>query len=254
MIDAEFVESIKGLAQEAAKTEIIEVASRKYTVRDLKPVKDPMPEALRVTSLAGIVDYVKSNFDQKHVGRFQGDEPQQTNSFPFLGAIHVIGPREVHLLGPISGDFLQRPVYLKAVWDQDIFPFDQWLDQEKFILSVQSMIMPTDARDQLLSLAGNVTDIMKAEFADDGVSQTVTVQTGVVKKENVTLPNPVTLKPYRVFTEVDQPEGPFVFRMRREPSVGFRLIEADAGTWKIAAKKAIKTYFQQELPGVPVIL
>lgn len=69
-------------------------------------------------------------------------------------------------------------------------------------------------------------------------------------KEDVIVPNPVTLRPYRTFLEVEQPESKFIFRIR-EGSDGqpmFKLVEADGGLWKYEAVDAIKKYLTENLP------
>ena len=45
-----------------------------------------------------------------------------------------------------------------------------------------------------------------ANYGDDGVSQKATITKGIAGKEDVIVPNPVTLRPYRTFLEVEQPE------------------------------------------------
>ena len=61
------------------------------------------------------------------------------------------------------------------------------------------------------------------------------------------VPNPVTLCPYRTFLEVEQPESQFVFRIKDEGGVQFKLVEAEGGMWKNEAMHLIKNYFLSEL-------
>lgn len=78
-----------------------------------------------------------------------------------------------------------------------------------------------------------------------------TITKGIAGKEDVIVPNPVTLRPYRTFLEVEQPESKFIFRIR-EGSDGqpmFKLVEADGGLWKYEAVDAIKKYLTENLPG-----
>ena len=66
------------------------------------------------------------------------------------------------------------------------------------------------------------------------------------------VPNPVTLRPYRTFTEVTQPESEFVFRMKDDSmSVYCALFEADGGAWKREAMKNIKEHLEVELVDLP---
>ena len=90
-----------------------------------------------------------------------------------------------------------------------------------------------------------------AQYSDDGVTQKATIKTGLASKGAAIVPNPVTLKPYRTFLEVDQPASDFIFRMKEySGSIGCALFEADGGAWKIEAMQNIKTYLQKELEGL----
>ena len=102
----------------------------------------------------------------------------------------------------------------------------------------------------ILAVAGNVENKTVANYGDDGVSQKATITKGIAGKEDVIVPNPVTLRPYRTFLEVEQPESKFIFRIR-EDSDGqpmFKLVEADGGLWKYEAVDAIKKYLTVSLP------
>ena len=71
------------------------------------------------------------------------------------------------------------------------------------------------------------------------------------KFADVVVPNPVRLKPYRTFAEVDQPESNYVFRISEQnddkKTPIFKLVEADGGLWKNEAMQNIKKYLEVEL-------
>jgi len=58
--------------------------------------------------------------------------------------------------------------------------------------------------------------------------------TGVAAVENINLPNTVTLKPFRTFAEVSQPESEFVLRLKEGNRVG--LFEADGGARELNSR------------------
>lgn len=97
----------------------------------------------------------------------------------------------------------------------------------------------------MLKLVGNVKEEAVNTIGDDGVSQSVVAKMGVATVGNVKVPNPVLLKPYRTFVEVEQPESNFIFRMRKGPECA--LFEADGGAWKLEAIDNIKEYLTAEL-------
>ena len=97
----------------------------------------------------------------------------------------------------------------------------------------------------MLNYASAIKIDKGAEIADNGISQVTTIKTGVSTLAHAKAPNPVTLKPYRTFLEVDQPESKFVFRINDTP--GCALFEADGGIWRAAAKENIAEYLHNNL-------
>lgn len=69
-------------------------------------------------------------------------------------------------------------------------------------------------------------------------------------KGEALIPNPVVLKPYRTFLEVDQPESAFIFRMKEGHGVECAIFEADGGAWMMEAMQNIKAYLEKELEGM----
>lgn len=69
--------------------------------------------------------------------------------------------------------------------------------------------------------------------------------------ENILDPNPVSLRPYRTFTEVEQPSSSFIFRAKTGPR--FALMEADGGAWRSKAMKNIKAFLEFEVKDLHVI-
>ena len=98
-----------------------------------------------------------------------------------------------------------------------------------------------------MQVAGNIKSGTTASYSDDGVSQKTTIKAGV-ELSDVIVPNPVALRPYRTFAEIEQPESNYVFRiMDNDRGPGFKLVEADGGLWKNATMNRIKEYLEFEL-------
>lgn len=74
---------------------------------------------------------------------------------------------------------------------------------------------------------------------------TLTMKSGVASLAKATAPNPVTLRPYRTFTEVAQPSSQFVLRINKDAELA--LFEADGGKWKLEAIKNIADYLKTGL-------
>ena len=226
-----------------APAQEIKLNGRTYTTGSIFKVGRPLPDPLRVKTLTAIVDYLKSNVD----------------SLGFSNLIcHIESPASVKIYSGLLGDFNERDLYIEANLEQLQLKFNTYLSGETFNVLLQSCFLDypddvTKATDRGLVLAycSSVREVAEGVTLDDGVTQAVTVKKGIAAVENVTLPNPVTLRPYRTFTEVEQPASQFVFRAAEGPE--FMLVEADGGAWKSEAMQNIKKFMEFEVPGLAVI-
>ncbi|POD45916.1 hypothetical protein BKM15_26215 [Pseudomonas syringae pv. syringae] len=207
--------------------ETFEINGQEYSTQQIHKIKAPTPEFLQVNSLSGFVNYLQSKFD--------GDEKLM---------VHVDSPTEVYAFTTFNRDY-DRNHMIKATAMTPNIRFDNWYDAESFNIKLQSCFVQNEDRDVILKVVGNIKEEAVNSFGDDGVSQSVTAKTGVATVSTVVVPNPVALKPYRTFVEVDQPESDFVFRMKSGPHCA--LFEADGGAWKLAAMQNIKEYLSKEL-------
>ena len=133
------------------------------------------------------------------------------------------------------------------------FEYGREYDQESFLVSMQACFAPSDEREDVAKVASNIVSTQEATFSDDGISQQVVMKTGVTKKENAIIPNPVRLIPYRTFLEVEQPESEFVFRITegRGGVPFFKLVAADGGRWEAVAVDNVKSYLVEALADIP---
>ncbi|MEB8647163.1 hypothetical protein P4G62_25330, partial [Bacillus cereus] len=158
--------------------------------------------------------------------------------------IHIVNPTTVSCFTAVNGD-KARSTYIEAQASIPRFNFGNFYDREEFNIALQSGFVQNNHRDIVLQVVGTVVEEDVKEIGDDGVSQAVTVKTGVASRGNAKVPNPVQLSPYRTFVEVEQPESKFVFRMREGARCG--LFEADGGAWKLEAMNNIKEYLNKAL-------
>ncbi|WP_339148375.1 hypothetical protein [Sutcliffiella sp. BMC8] len=198
-----------------------------YTTQRMHLVPEAVATSILVRSLSGLVEYLQSDFDTED---------------PLM--IHVVSPTEVVVFDTLNRDF-NRNVLIKATAMIPAISFDRWYDAEDFNIKLQSVFVKNEDRDVMLKVVGNIKEEAVNTVGDDGVSQSVVAKTGVASVGNVLVPNPVLLKPYRTFVEVDQPASDFIFRMKSGPSCA--LFEADGGAWKVQAMKNIKEYLQVAL-------
>jgi hypothetical protein len=233
MFDQKALEYLVGLG----KVQVIEINDQKYSPVPLNHVRLPKVEPIKVNSLTGLVDYLESKFDDD----------------AFIGKmVHVVSHDCVKLVSNILGD-AGREVYMTAEAFAPKFNFGQWYDVESFIIAMQSCFVQNEDSAKILRVVGNIKEEAVKQTGDDGVSQKVTAKTGIATVEEVKVPNPVILAPYRIFREIEQPESKFVFRMQMGPRCA--LFEADGGAWRLNAMARIKEWLEIELEGlkIPII-
>ena len=233
MLDQKALEYLVGLG----KVQVMEIDGQKYSPVGLVHVKVPKVEGIKVNSLTGLVDYLKSKFDDD---AFDGT------------MVHVVSHDYVKLVSNILEDS-GRETYMVAEAFSPKFNFGQWYDVENFIIAMQSCFVPNEDSVRLLRVVGNIKEENIRQSGDDGVSQQVTAKTGIATVENIKVPNPIALAPFRTFVEIKQPESRFVFRMQQGPRCA--LFEADGGAWRLEAMRDIKNFLEAELDGtgIPII-
>jgi hypothetical protein len=224
MYDKQALEYLMSLA----KTEIIPVDGQNYSTKKMYHVEEPAPAAINITTLSGLVDYIKADVDFLEK--------------PLI--VHVVSPEEVRLYSEIKDD-MARNCYIVCKAQTPHIVYEQFMDMEKFNIQMQSCFAQTLDADKILRIVGNIREEQVKTIGDDGVSQSVVAKAGIANVAEVKVPNPVMLVPYRTFSEVEQPESSFVFRMKTGPLAA--LFEADGGAWKNLAMLNIHEYLTKEL-------
>lgn len=213
--------------KEHGEFQTTEVHGRTVSDRDLHAITAPTANPLKVHTLTALVEYVKSEFD---------------TSDGLL--IHIKDPETVTIMNKLNSD-MNRSHFIQAHAYVPTFRFDSYYDTEDINIKLQSVFVPNRDQEIILKIVGTMKEDNVRTIGDDGISQAVTVKTGVATVGDAKVINPVTLAPYRTFTEVAQPESKFVLRMQSGPKVA--LFEADGGAWKNEAIKNIEQYLTEEL-------
>ncbi len=233
----EALEFITELKEGSMEPKVVNIAGKTYCNRKLTRYdKKPMAEKIRVSTLTALVDYIKGC-------------PEELGKKML---IQVKSPSELTLASGLN-DEREREELIYVEADLPHFKSNRWVDQETFILELQSKFVHTPDLKSIMTVAGNIEAKTTANYGDDGVTQKTTIQQGVASKTDVIVPNPVELKPYRTFLEIDQPTSNFVFRIDGSSSEPrFTLIEADGGIWINEAKAEIKEYLEKELADINI--
>ncbi len=194
----------------------------------------PKADSLKVRTLTSLLDYIKNTADIVEDSMI----------------VAVESPTTVRLYSQMD-DNRDREYLMVAEAFLPNFYFNQFIEQESFCIALQSKFIQNNDRDLLLKFAGTVESGTVAQYGDDGVTQKATIKTGLASKGEAILPNPVRLKPFRTFLEINQPESDFIFRMREGRGVECAIYEADGGAWQIEAMQRIKVYIQNALNDMP---
>lgn len=195
---------------------------------EVKAINNRAEQALEINTLSGLIDYIKSDLERSEMKLF----------------LHVKNERIVELKSTLSSDG-GRELLVEAKAILPRFDFKYFHDTEELIIALQSNFVPSKDRDLLLKVIGNVREENVRNTGDDGMSQAVTIKTGIASADDVRVPNPVTLAPYRTFLEVEQPLSDFIFRMKDGPKGA--IFEADGGTWRNKAILNVREYLKKEL-------
>lgn len=215
--------------------DVLYIGGQTYSDKPLERISySPKAAAIEMTTLTSLVEYIKANID--------------TMSEKMI--VHVTSPACVDLYSQLDADRVRE--YMVEVNAQvPEFRYGRYMEHEEFLIALQSKFIRNDDLDLLMKFAGTVEDGTITSYGDDGVTQKATVKTGIASKGEAVVPNPVNLRPFRTFVEVEQPESAFIFRMRQNGGVECAIFEADGGAWKNAAMRNIKEYLQFDLADLP---
>lgn len=243
MVNRDVIDKIEEMALEAKKPEVMEIKERTYTTKEVKPLLPPAPDYMQIHTLTGLVDYIKANVDSLNFSNL---------------VVHVKSAKHVTLCSGLDKEWLQRFGYVWALYEPPNLGLGQFKGLDRFIIDLQTLFVQTETIASLLKVVGNLSDGAVKTVTDDGVSQQVSIKAGVTRVEEVSVPNPVMLQPYRTFPEIEQPESPFIFRLKSitesgEDLPGGALFDADADLWQMEAIKRIADYLREKISEIPII-
>lgn len=250
MINETFVKAIANLVKDPIVQDVAGVpclfrpaGNGEWTVHDMRE-KDYYPDPVELATLSGLIEFVNANKDGIALNE---------------ALIQVEDEATVTFYSKTKGLHLKRAPYA-AVNGRKLFEeqhsIGRWQDHEAFVIWVQSEFVDTPERSQLLRFVGNVSDENVKTSIEDGVTQVATVRSGVsaALRAEAGFTNPVKLRPYRTFREIEQPESSFIFRMKKGSSgLIMALFQADGSGWKLKALDSIREHIQAHVKDIPVI-
>ena len=241
-----YADAIREIATLAKATQIPVItpydSAPPFTTAPIQPIyrpEDMPPKPVQFTTLKALVNFYKT-----------GEIPDSDN----MCQIHVTAYNEAKLVGrpcPQIGN--NRPVYATATNSMKPFHFGSYHPLEDFIIALMSLFVQDDTVDDILSTLGNLASEQIAENKDDRFSQTLHIRSSLTTKTAKPVENPVPLRPFRTFSEIEQPLCTCLIRYKNtDTGIACGLWEADGGRWRETAVRSI-TDFLEPISGIPVI-
>lgn len=199
----------------------------KYTLTELK--SKPRPSTLNLRTLNSLIDYLKSDLNGINNKRLM---------------IVINSPTQIIVCEQDDED-LDRNVLVTVEAITPTVNFGRYEGASDFNVLLQSRFVDADDRSTVLEFASALKIEKGTDIIDNGISQVTTIKDGVASLAKATAPNPVTLRPYRTFAEVEQPASQFIFRINALAEMA--LFEADGGKWRLDAINNIASYLKAEL-------
>jgi len=164
--------------------------------------------------------------------------------------IHVFSPSVVRFIGHPKKDG-ERDVFCQIELDLGIdFKFGQYHDLQTFIIALQTCFVPNSNLQSLIEFLSSIVVGENGQFEDNGLYQNITVKAGITAIDKKQITPRVALQPYRTFTEVEQPESTFLFRMRATndaKAIACGLFSCDGNAWRQVAMASIARWINENI-------
>ena len=201
---------------------------------------DRRPELIHCRSLAGFVDYLYGNHDN-----FSSKDI----------TILVQNTEEVIAYDKVTGAKVMRTPVIKAdMVDFSKMTLNRDMYQEDAIIQLQTRCVRTPAVEKLIHAVSGLSYAESVKSTDDGVKNDINM-TSQMQYNNGKPDSIVTIRPYRTFPEVEQPESQFLVRIGHDGTTPtIRLVETDGGMWKIEALNNIKAHLDLLVAENPITI
>ncbi len=258
----EAIDAIAELArqplEESSKLDTVRFYGQPYSYcegRGPYPIQKPIvhtPTRIEVSSLDGLIKLVQD--EGVHIAipdedNWCPDDDCPKNSIEPRLFVEVQDPQRVIVYTDnLNSESKHYQLYLTCCAD-GAFNAGWAYSHEKMMIALRSMFQPTPDRDYLLKLLSTVTNEAKVTSNDNGLNQQVTVNKGIANIQQERVKSIVSLKPYRTFPEVEQPESEFLVRLSTDQDGGIQvtLHPADGDMWKLTAVRTIREYLSEAL-------
>jgi hypothetical protein len=195
----------------------VQIGERVLLTDKLENVPDPVrrrESKIEVATLDGFVEAVKFL-------------PEQKEGIVVASYVSV-----AYYSGPDKEYRTRDMLVLASLQSRQGFRVGSHMTLEEAIIHVQANLADTDDKTRLLKLLGSVTASAEVQTEDDGVSQRVAAKKGL-KSAWAEVQNPFNLAPFRTWTELEQPESPYILRLSGGVNAPLQalFVEVSSGAW-----------------------
>jgi hypothetical protein len=200
-------------------------------------VRMPVLAPIACNTLTGIVDFIN----------MQDTLLPEERILLIPICIHIKSHCEVELIGDLDNKWLNKKLWVKAgckVFDST----NMESPLEEFLIWIQSCFVQDYETNYLLEILSKITASNGVEVTDKGVSLAIKRKKDIHFKENDKMRSQFSLRPYRTFSEIEQPESLFVLRVHDSANgISISMSETTDPTWKLRAINSIKAFFQERI-------
>jgi len=222
--------------QETTQPVLTEVEDSMFSItvdgkaQELRPVIDH-PDTLPLNSLDALVKMIKT-------------EAKQYTDDPLYITIPNHTKVQCFTQPEPTKRFFRQFFYEVNATDVPGWDAKAQLGFEEAQIALRTRFQETSDTIYAMKLLSDISCGAKVVYNDNGIATTVTTQKGVALQTNAQIKPLVSLKPYRTFQEVEQPESIFLIRINDR---GISFTEADGGMWKLKARETIKAFLEDKL-------
>lgn len=228
----ELAEKIEELVNGQVEPELETINGVDYikTAKGYEQLKKPRMDIINVNSLNGLVEMVKVVIKNEVLG------------IPALVVNVDVNDIIVSTSHNIAGEMDQIIKAYPLIPDLGL---DRRQSVEELIIKLSTAFIETENTTKFINSISSLRIVEDVEFNDDGIGQTITAKKGAQLNQKYTIQPIVKLKPIRSYSEIEQVESKFLFRVDQRGEV--ILYEADGGQWRYDVQKRIVKYLNGSL-------
>lgn len=218
---------------------------RSFNIDSVPPhINHPQPSLVKMSTLSSLVQYIKADYDEL-IANFGGQVFVANVGEVYLYSKTLAVHNDLERMMLVKCSTLERP----ALFELSSYTLTMALP------ALMTMYAQNDDRDALIEALSNVTDSSSINVSDNGFGAEITYKSGTTA-QSVAVSNPVELRPYVTFPEIEPLPIPYVVRMgsngKADGDIRVSTIAAGGDRWRVDYTEAIGAYLRNHLDGTGI--